>query len=97
MKVQTKLIFGFLIIYLLFGLMIFIPIYKNSKSLERIVGNDLLLLTHQSTEGVDKEISERIEDFKVYSKDLELQEFLKQSNSEFEKLSDIQAYINQKD
>ena len=97
MKVQTKLIIGFLSIYLLFGLVIFISIYESSKSLEKTATYALSSFTQKLMEQIDKDINERIGDFKIYSKDLELQEFLKQSNVEFEKLSDMQSYITQKD
>jgi HAMP domain-containing protein len=97
MKVQTKLILGFLIIYLLFGITVLISIYNISNILEKSASDNLLIYTHGLMEQIDKHINERIEDFKIYSKDLELQEFLKQSNNEFEKLSDVQSYITQKD
>lgn len=96
MKVQTKLILGFLIIYLLFGSIIFISVYQSSKSLEKITTDDLQTLSHHTIEEIDKEINERIVDFKAISRGVEFQHFLKQSNEEFDKLNDIRAYIIQK-
>jgi len=57
----------------------------------------LQTLIQEITGHIDAYVNERIEDFIVFSKDLTLQEFVLQSNAEFEKLSDIQGYIGQKD
>ena len=97
MKVETKLILGFLIIYLLFGSAIFISMYESSKELKKIASEGLLALTRHTIEEIDKNIHERIYDIGVYSQDTELMGLAAQSNSEFEKLSDMQSYINQKD
>src|SRR3989344_5697101 len=97
MKVQTKLILGFFIIYLLFGLAVSFSLYESSNALEKTVAQDLQTLTQEITGHIDTYINERIEDFIVFSKDLTLQEYVLQSNAEFEKLSDIQGYIGQKD
>ena len=97
MKVQTKLILGFLIIYLLFGLAVSFSLYESSNALEKTVIRDLQTLIQEITGHIDAYVNERIEDFIVFSKDLTLQEFVLQSNAEFEKLSDIQGYIGQKD
>lgn len=97
MKVQTKLILGFVIIYLLFGSAIFVSVYKSSKELEKSVTLDLQILIQEITGHMDIYVNERIGDFTAYSKDSILQEFVLQSNAEFEKLSNIQGYIDQKD
>lgn len=97
MKVETKLILGFLIIYLLFGSAIFVSLYESSKALKLTARQKLLRLTHELNEQMDADINDRIEEFRIYSRDSFLQQFVSESNSEFEKLSDIQAYINQKD
>ena len=83
MKVQTKLILGFLIIYLLFGLAVSFSLYESSNALEKTVAQDLQTLTQEITGHIDTYINERIEDFIVFSKDLTLQEFVLQSNAEF--------------
>ena len=97
MKIQTKLILGFLIIYLLFGSVVFISVYESSKSLEKIASDDLVTLSHHTIEEIDKEINERIVDFKAISGGIDFQQLLKESNKEFGKLDDVQAYISQKD
>jgi len=94
MKVATKLVLGFLIIYLLFGSAIFISMYESSKELKKIASEGLLALTRHTIEEIDKNIHERIYDIGVYSQDTELMGLAAQSNSEFEKLSDMQSYIN---
>lgn len=97
MKVQTKLILGFLIVYLLFGSAVFVSVYKSSKELEKTVTQDLQTLSQEIAEHIEIYVNERIVDFMSYSKDLILQEFVLQSNAEFERLSNIQGYIVQKD
>ena len=97
MRVQIKLIFGFLTISILVGLVGFVPVYESSKALEKAVSESTLSLVNNLVGDIDKDINSKIEEYKAYSKDLILQEFVSQSNMEFEKLSDIQGYINQKD
>ena len=97
MKVKTKLILGFFIIYLLFGLAVFISVYEGSKSLEKTVSQDLLSMAGEISGHIDREINERVESFKAYSKDTVLQQLVAESNTEFEKMGSIQSYINQKD
>ena len=97
MKVATKLIFGFLAISLLVGLVGFVSVYESSKALEKAVSEGMLSLEDKLIGEVGKEINERITDFLAYSKDLELQQYMAQSNKDFDKMSDVQAYISQKD
>lgn len=97
MKVGTKLILGFLVIYLLFGLAVSFSIYESSRALEKTASEGLLTLVQEVIDNMDRDLNERVEDFKVYSQDPLVKEYVMQSNKEFEALSDIQAYISQKD
>lgn len=97
MRIALKLILGFLLAIIIVGTTGFIIININQKSLEETIGEQKIFYATETIEKIDKNIYNRIEILKLYSTNLILQNALKESNKEFEKLDDIQDYINEKE
>ncbi|MBR9706424.1 HAMP domain-containing protein [Candidatus Pacearchaeota archaeon] len=96
-KIQTKIISGFIIIILIATIFFYISINSNKKSLEESIGLQSLFLAQESLQKAEREIYSKIEIFQEYSHDTALQEAVLASNKEFKNLTNISEYINQKD
>ena len=97
MKINQKLILGFLIVALLIGVVGYISVNISQKALQNAIGENSVLLAEESLDKIDRSIYNRIEEFQAYSRDLILQDAVVKSNQEFEKLGNIQEYIDKKD
>jgi signal transduction histidine kinase len=97
MRIGQKLILGFAGIALLIAIVGYVAINASQKALKESIGENSALLVHETIDKIDRHIYQRVEDVEVYSKNLLLKKAVKKSNEEFEKLDDIQRFINQKD
>src|SRR4030043_142488 len=97
MKILYKMILGFSVVILSIWIVEFFAVDTSKKALKKSIEESSVLLAVQIIDELDKNIFRRIEENQLYSKDLILQNSVLESNREFEKLSDIQAYINKKD
>ncbi len=97
MKLNQKLILGFLVLAALVAVIGYISIYISQRALEQYIEKSSISLAAETLDKIDRNIYSKIEIFQEYSKDLILQQSLLESNQEFEKLDDIQAYIKTKD
>lgn len=97
MRLNYMLIGGFLIIALLVGVVGYTSITQSQKGLQESIGKNTILLATHILNDIDEAVYNRIEEFQAYSKDLELQEIIIESNKDFERLENIQDYINKKD
>ena len=97
MKILHKLLLGLVIIVFIVGVIGFVSIQESNKAFTKSIGEDSVLFTVQMMREVDARIYHRIENFKEYSKSLPLQYAISKSNQDFERLTDIQRYIDEKD
>lgn len=97
MKIQKKIIFGFLSISLFIIIVGYLSINISQGVLQTEIENGSVLLAHQTLDKIDRDIYSKIEEFQSYSKDLTLLKCVKQSNQDFENLENISDYINEKD
>src|SRR4030043_1344615 len=97
MKILYKMILGFSVVILSIWIVEFFAVDTSKKALKKSIEESSVLLAVQIIDELDKNIFRRIEENQLYSKDLILQNSVLESNREFEKLDDIQAYINKKD
>jgi HAMP domain-containing protein len=97
MKISQKLILGFVSIALLVAIVGYISIKASQKALQEGIGQSSAALAANMLEHIDRAIYRRIEAFQEYSKDSTIRQSVAKSNTEFEKLSNIQAYISEKD
>jgi len=97
MKISQKLTLGFLSTALLVAVVGYISIDASQKALQESIGEQSAALAAKMLEHIDRCIYNRIETFQEYSKDLITQRVISESNEEFEKLDNIQAYISEKD
>jgi diguanylate cyclase (GGDEF)-like protein/PAS domain S-box-containing protein len=97
MKILNKMILGFSVIILSIWVVEFFAVDISKKALKKSIEKSSVSLAVQTIDELDKNIFRRIEETQLYSKDLRLQKTVLESNREFAKLDDIQAYINKKD
>src|SRR4030042_226244 len=97
MKILYKMFLGFTVVILSIWVVEIFAVDTSKKALKKSIEESSLLLAVQIIDELDKNIFRRIEENQLYSKDLILQKTVLESNREFEKLDDIQAYINKKD
>ncbi|NQV04589.1 MAG: HAMP domain-containing protein [Candidatus Omnitrophica bacterium] len=97
MKLNQKLILGFLVLAALVAVIGYVSFYISRATLEQHIKESSVSLAVETLDKIDRHIYSKIETFQEYSKDLILQKSILESNQEFEKLDDIQAYIVSKD
>ena len=97
MRIRQKLILGFVSIALLIAVVGYISVSKSQKVLQESIGEKSTAFAAKMLEHIDRCIYSRIETFQQYSRDLIAQRVISESNKEFEKLDNIQAYISEKD
>ena len=97
LNLSYKLILSSLSIIVLIGVVAYISSHESQNMLKKSIGESSVILAEGILGSIDKDIFHYIEDFQAYSKDLTLQEALVKSNQEFEKLENMQDYINKQD
>ncbi len=97
MRIRPKLVWGFVAVALLVGVVGYISVNLSQKALKKEIGENSVMLAKETLDKIDREVYHKTEVLLAYSNDLILQEQLKKSNQEFEKLSNIDDYIKQKD
>ncbi|MEX2737661.1 MAG: GAF domain-containing protein, partial [Candidatus Wukongarchaeota archaeon] len=97
LRIGTKLILGFMLFVFLMTVISLYSVMMSKKSLQESVGQDSIFLVEEMLKRIDKDIFMRLEELQNYTKDSNPQKALFESNREFEKLDNIQEYINQKD
>lgn len=97
MKIGQKLILGFVGIALLIEIVGYICLNASQKALQESIAESSASLAAATLDRIDRGIYSRIKEFQSYSEDSVLQKVTEESNEKFEKLDDIQSYIEQKD
>jgi len=97
MRIGHKLVLGFLVVSLLVGAVGYISIDISQKALQEKIGESSVMLAKETLDKIDREVYHKAEVLQAYSNDLILRETLIKSNQEFEKLSNIDDYIKQRD
>ena len=97
MRIGQKLTWGFAGIASLVIIVGYVCIYTSQKALQKSIGEGSVALAVEAMDKIDREIYHTIEEFQIYSKDLILQKAVAKSNQEFEKLENVQDYIDKKD
>ncbi|MDH3677095.1 MAG: ATP-binding protein [Nitrosopumilus sp.] len=97
MKIAKKLIISFISMSVLVGLIGFLSIYFAETSLEENITQNSIILTNQILEDIDKTIYIRIVQSQELSEDPRIKIALKNSNEEYDKIKDVEKYIEEKD
>jgi len=96
MKIRQKLILGFVGIASLVGVVGIMCVNTSQKALQKYIGESSIALAVETMDKIDRNIYYTIEEFQAYCSDLVLQETIAKSNLEFEKLENLQEYIDEK-
>ena len=96
-KIGTKLIAAFVLILTLMVALAFYLMNESHQSLEDSVGKNSVFLAEEMLKRIDKGIYLKIEELESHCGHLVLHKFISESNRAFEKLANIDEYINQKD
>ena len=97
MTIGKKLLSGFLSIILLICVVGYFAVHVSQQALQRSIAENSVILASEILDKIDRNIYDKIIRFRAYSKNLTLQNFVLASNREFEKLDNIQKYIDDKD
>jgi len=98
MKIGQKLIFGFVSIALLVGVVGYISIDASRKALQKTIGENSAILAGETLDAIDRIIYRRAERWQSYAaSNPGFKQAIAESNRRLENSGDIQAYINEKD
>jgi len=97
MRIGQKLTWGFAGIASLVVIVGYVCVYTSQEALQKSIGESSVALAVETMDKIDREIYHTIEEFQIYSKYLILQKAVAKSNQEFEKLENVQDYIDKKD
>jgi PAS domain S-box-containing protein len=97
MRIRPKLVWGFVAVALLVGVVGYISVNISQNALQEEIGKSSVMLAKETLDKIDREVYHKAGVLQAYSNDLILREQLIKSNQEFEKLSNIDDYIKQKD
>ena len=97
MKISNKLIISFLTVAFLISLTGIFAYTKSQKILKDSIGTNSVTLARETADKIDRYIFNKVDQLRIYSNDLLLQEFLAKSNKEFEAMDNIQEYIDMQD
>src|SRR4030042_1788242 len=97
MKIRQKLILGFVGIASLVGVVGIMCVNTSQRALQKSIGESSVALAVETIDKIDRNIYYTIEEFQSYCSDLILQETIAESNREFEKLQNLQNYIDERD
>ncbi len=97
MKIIHRLVLGYAVVTLLICFVGYFAIDASQKVLQESIGENSTLLARETIDKVDRNIHHRIEEMQAHSRDLILQRSAAESNQEFEKLDNIQEYIDKRD
>jgi len=96
MRIGQKLTWGFAGIASLVVIVGYVCVYTSQKALQKSIGEGSVSLAVEAMDKIDRYLYNKIERFQSFE-DLALQKIIIESNQEFEKLDNIQNYINEKD
>jgi len=97
MKIKHKLSLGFGIPVFIILVAAVIFTHMTKKTLQKDIAESALKLVNKTIHDIDKGIYFRIEQIHSYTGDILLAEALIASNSEFDKIANVQDYINEID
>ena len=97
MKIKQKLVVAFTTIALLIAIIGYFSVNASQKALQKSIGQASVVLANEIMEHIDWCIYNRIESFQEYKNDLRTHLIISESNKEFEKLDNIQNYIDEQD
>jgi len=96
-RISTKLIAAFALIVILMVALSLYSMGESRKSLEESVGKNSVFLAEEMLKTINQGIYLKIEELQLHSGHLMLHKSVSESNREFQKLANIEEYINQKD
>lgn len=95
--IGTKLILGFMLVVLLMIILALFLVRESQKSLQQSVGKSSIFLAEEMLKGMNHDVYLKIVELETHSKNMLLQKILSESNRKFEKLDNVETYINQQD
>ena len=98
MRIRTKISGAFVCIALLVAVVGYTSLNVSKTALRRSIGNQSALLAQRTLDYIDQHsISARIDTIQAYSTDSTLQRTLAESNQRFERLGNVQEYMDEQD
>jgi PAS domain S-box-containing protein len=88
---------GFVGLALLIAALGYVALRTGRTTLENAIGKSSADLAEQILDKIDRTISRRIEEVQAYATDELSKEYIESSNAQFEKMPDINSYIEQVD
>jgi len=97
MKILYKQLLGFLIIVVIISAGGFMAVNEIEKAYKQDLMEAALSLTSRQMDELNRDIYNEIEGFVEYTTNIQLQRTVSESNLEFERFSNVQGYIDDKD
>ncbi|MDD4183493.1 MAG: ATP-binding protein [Candidatus Omnitrophica bacterium] len=97
MKIGQKISLGYWLVILLVGIISCFGIYLSQRALQQVIGTTTVLLAQEMIVRIDRNIYRRIEFLQQFLNDETVRNVIISENNEYERLSDIDKYIKEKD
>ncbi|MBN1272559.1 MAG: HAMP domain-containing protein [Candidatus Aminicenantes bacterium] len=97
MKIKYKLILGFSLVALCVAVVGHMSLRRSQNALQRIIGDESSVLADNILDKINRDIAQRIENLRIFSRNLADETLLIRSNREFENMEDVHNYLNAKD
>jgi DNA polymerase II large subunit len=97
MKMWQKLFLGFVIVITIVAIEGYVCIHLSQKELQKNIEETSALLASEILDNINANLDRRIEAIQEHSSASTIQQAVSESNKEFEKLNNIQVYVNEKD
>jgi len=96
-RILYKLILGFFAIVLIIGITSYITIRESHIALKKEIGETVVSNTVLVVKEIDNRIFERINHFNEFIVSKYVRDILTQANMDYEKMDNVQGFINEKD
>ena len=97
MKYLHKLLMGFSIAFLFVALTGTVAMYLSQQALKESIGNGFIELAEEAIDKIDRSISKRIEQAEAYAINVAGDPDLRESNTRFAAMDDVQGYIDEQE
>jgi len=96
-KYLHKLLMGFSIAFLFVALTGTVAMYLSQQALKESIGNGFIELAEEAIDKIDRSISKRIEQAEAYAINVAGDPDLRESNTRFAAMDDVQGYIDEQE
>lgn len=97
-KIKFRIILSFIAIVLLIAIFVYFFVANMAEEvMKKTIGKSSVSLAQETMDKIDKTIYSRIEEWQLYMSFSAMRQAINESNKEFNEISNIQSYVQEKD